>query len=120
MALGNLMFLTGDLDQAIEYRRKAIELAPNAFTTVGGLAIRLSEANQEQEAVELFERAIRLSPKHPWWVEFGYGMALHLVGRKEEAVETYKRGLNTLDLLRSMLTWVEWMKPRRRSTRYCV
>ena len=95
MALGNLMFLTGELDQAIEYRRKAVELAPNAFTTVGGLAIRLSEANQEQEAIELFERAIRLSPKHPWWVEFGYGMALHLVGRKEEAVETYKRGLNT-------------------------
>ena len=32
---------------------------------------------------------MRLSPKHPWWVPFGYGLALHLVGNKEEAVQAY-------------------------------
>ena len=96
MALGNLTFLTGELEKAIELRRKAVELAPNSFATVGGLAMRLSEGGgREQEAVELFERAIRLSPKHPWWVEFGYGLALHLVGRKDESVETYKKGIDT-------------------------
>ena len=94
-ALGNLMALINKPEKGIELRRKAVELAPNSFNTVAGLAIRLSEANQEQEAVELFERAIRLSPKHPWWVEFGYGFALHLIGRKEEAIETYRRGINS-------------------------
>ena len=94
-ALGNLMALVNEPEQGIELRRKAMELAPNSFNTVAGLAIRLSEANQEQEAVELFERAIRLSPKHPWWVEFGYGFALHLVGRKEDAMEAYKQGIST-------------------------
>ena len=94
-ALGNLMALTNEPEKGIELRRKAMELAPNSFNTVAGLAIRLSEANQEHEAVELFERAIRLSPKHPWWVEFGYGFALHLVGRKEESIETYLRGIKT-------------------------
>ena len=94
-ALGNLMALVNESEKGIELRRKAMELAPNSFITVAGLAIRLSEADQEQEAVELFERAIRLSPKHPWWVEFGYGFALHLVGRKEESIETYLRGIKT-------------------------
>ena len=93
-ALGNLMALINEPEKGIELRRKAMELAPNSFNTVAGLAIRLSEANQEQEAVELFERAIRLSPKHPWWMEFGYGFALHLVGRKEDAIEAYKQGIS--------------------------
>ena len=94
--LGNLFFLLNQPERAIELRQKAIELAPNDFTTVAGLAMRLKEFGREQEAVELFERAMRLSPKHPWWVSFGYGLALHLLGRKEEAEETYKKviGLN--------------------------
>ncbi len=95
MALGNLMFLIDQPERGIELRRKAIELAPNSFVVVAGFANRLSEADQGQEAIELFERTMRLSPKHPWWVEFGYGLALHLMGRREEAVETYKRGINT-------------------------
>ncbi len=93
MALGNLYFLLGEAEDGIKVRRKAIELAPNAFSTVGGLAIRLSEHGYEHEAVELFERAIRLSPKHPWWVPFGYGLALHLVGRKDEAAAIYKKAV---------------------------
>ena len=93
MALGNLYFLLGEVEDGIKVRRKAIELAPNAFSTVGGLAVRLSEYGHEHEAVELFERAIRLSPKHPWWVPFGYGLALHLVGRKDEAAAIYKKAV---------------------------
>jgi adenylate cyclase len=92
MALGNLLLSRGQVERGIEMRRKAIEVAPHDFAAVGGLAIRLkSFVGKEQEAVELFERAIRLSPKHPWWVQFGYGICLHMVGRKEEAVAAFKR-----------------------------
>ena len=94
MNLGNLMFMMGEPEKGIEFRRKAIELAPNSFVALAGLAMRLSEGDQEQEAVAMFERAIRLSPKHPWWVEMGYGLALHLVGRKEEAIDIYTKGIN--------------------------
>ena len=87
MALGNLHMLIGDHTRGIELRRKAIELAPNNFVALAGLAMRLKQLGYEQEAIELFERAIRLSPKHPWWVPHGYGLALHLVGRKKEAAE---------------------------------
>jgi adenylate cyclase len=92
-ALGNLLFLIGQPKRAIEARRKAIKLAPNDFATVAGLAARLIHWGGEQEAVELSERAIRLSPKHPWWVPNTYGDALHLVGRKEEAVAALKRAI---------------------------
>jgi hypothetical protein len=54
----------------------------NDLTAVAGLATRLKDYGGEQEAVKLFERAMRLSPKHPWWVPHAYGVALHLVGRK--------------------------------------
>ena len=90
MALGNLMILTGEIDKAIELKHKGIELAPNSFVALAGLAIRLVELEREQEAIELFERAIRVSPKHPWWVDAGYGLALHLAGRKEEAAKVYQ------------------------------
>ena len=57
------------------------------------MAFRLNEFGQEQEAVELFEHSLRLSPKPPWWVPAGYGYALHLVGRKQEAVEWLKKAI---------------------------
>ena len=93
-ALGNLLFLIGQPKRAIEVLRKAINLAPNDFAVFGGLAFRLMFWGGEQEAVELFERAIRLSPKHPHWVQSGYGIALHMVGRKEEAVAALKRAID--------------------------
>ena len=55
----------------LELKRKAIEMAPNDFGPVAGLAVRLTEFGQEQRAIELFEHAMRLSPKHPWWVAAG-------------------------------------------------
>ncbi len=93
MALGYLYFLINDPERGIELLQKAIDLAPNDFAPVLGLATSLSEHGEEQEAVELFERAMRLSPKHPWWLPYGYGLALHLVGRKEEAAATYNKAI---------------------------
>jgi len=36
---------------------------------------------------------MRLSPKHPWWVPYAYGVTLHLVGRKEEAIQSFKKAI---------------------------
>ena len=77
-ALGNLYALSGDADRAIDMRRKAAEVAPNSLFAVAGLATRLKDFGGEAEAVALFERAMRLSPKHPWSIPSGYGVALHL------------------------------------------
>ena len=85
--------MRGDVEQGIALRRKAVELAPNDFSAVGGLAARLINIGQEQEAVELFERALRLSPNPPSWMLFSYGLGLHLVGRKEDAAEWLKKAI---------------------------
>jgi adenylate cyclase len=92
-ALGNLYALSGQGDLSIEMRRKAAELAPNNLYATAGLATRLKDFGQEEEAVALFERAMRLSPKHPWSVPSGYGVALHLVGRKEEAIASFNKAI---------------------------
>ena len=92
-ALGNLYALSGQAERSIELRRKAAELAPNDLLAVAGLATRLKDFGGEQEAVELFEQAMRLSPKHSWWVPSAYGVTLHLVGRKEEAVASFKKAI---------------------------
>jgi TolB-like protein/class 3 adenylate cyclase len=92
-ALGSLYLMRGDVEQGIALRRKAVELAPNDFSAVGGLAARLINIGQEQEAVELFERALRLSPNPPSWMLFSYGLGLHLVGRKEDAAEWLKKAI---------------------------
>jgi adenylate cyclase len=91
MILGNLYALQGQADRMIEFRRKAAEMAPNDFNVIAGLATRLKDFGGEQEAVVLFERAMRLSPKHPWYVQYGYALSLHLLGRKEEAVASFKK-----------------------------
>lgn len=93
LSLGNMMYMIGDTEKGAALRSKAIELAPSSFVAHAGFAIRLSESDREHEAIEMFERAIRLSPKHPWWIEFGYGFALHLAGRHEEAIRTYKKAI---------------------------
>lgn len=93
-ALGNLYALSGQAERSIDLRRKAAELAPNDLLAVAGLATRLKDFGGEQEAVELFERAMRLSPKHPWWVPSAYGVALHLVGRKEDAVVSFRNAIS--------------------------
>ena len=92
--LGNLYALTGQRQSAIAMRRKAAELAPNDLAAVAGLATRLKDFGEEQEAVKLFEQAMRLSPKHPWWVPYAYGVTLHLVGRKEDAVQSFKKAID--------------------------
>ena len=94
MVLGNLYALIGQSERSIEMRRKAAELAPNDLNAVAGLATRLKDFGGEKEAVKLFEQAMRMSPKHPWWVPSAYGLSLYLVGRKEEAVASFKKAID--------------------------
>ena len=92
-ALGTILFEKGLPDEAIHHRMTAVELAPNDLSVVAGLAIRLNEYGRHAEALPLFERSLRLAPRPPWWVHAGYGIALHLDNRPEEAVDAYATAL---------------------------
>lgn len=92
-ALGTILFEMGRPEKAIIQRRTAMALAPNDISAVAGFAIRLNEYGLHEEALPLLERSLRLSPRPPWWVHAGYGTALHLDGRPEQALPAYGRAL---------------------------
>jgi adenylate cyclase len=71
-----------------EYRR-ALELNPNFGTAYGLLGWALAFDAQSEEAINNFERAIRMSPHDPLraYCYSGTGVAHYLAGRYQEAVE---------------------------------
>jgi adenylate cyclase len=92
--LGNLYFAKGDYTQAIALREKALELAPNSFNVIVGLASLLRRGGEAERALELLERAKRFSPKHPWWVPYTEGVTLLLVGEHERAITALNEAIS--------------------------
>jgi adenylate cyclase len=91
--LGNLYFIRGDYSEAIALKEKALELAPNSFPAMVGLASLLYRGGEEQRALVLFTRAKRVSPIPIWWLLSGEGTALHMAGQNERAVEILKQAI---------------------------
>ncbi len=73
-------------------RSNSIELAPG-WRRLGGLHIHRFEPT---EAIEAFERALRLSPLDPmsFYARFGIGDAHLVEGRLEEALRLYQQALS--------------------------
>lgn len=92
-ALGSLAVLQGDRERGLALRRKAVELGPNDFSAVGGLATFLVALGQAEEAIPLFRKAVRLNPNPPQWLPIWYGHALHVAGQPEEAEVWLRRAL---------------------------
>jgi adenylate cyclase len=88
--------LDGYTDRSAFLFRKVLELDPNSapgWRRMGGLHVhRLEPA----EAIEAFERALRLSPLDPmsFYARFGIGDAHLIVGRLEEALRFYQQALS--------------------------
>lgn len=92
-ALGALKILQGDAEAGLGLRRKAVALAPNDFSAVGGLASILAGMGETDEAVELFRHAIQLNPEPPLWVLIWFGNALQADGQAEEASRWLERAI---------------------------
>ncbi len=93
MQLGNLYIERGDVNEGIVLREKAVEIAPNDFYALVGLAWQLSLIGQEKRALELYQRCKRVSPLFPYWLLAAEGFALHLDGQHERAIEVFKQSL---------------------------
>jgi len=63
--LSSINLLKKDLDDAVEYGEKAVELGPNDASShfIHGMALRF--AGQYKEAISKFQKAIRLNPTKP-------------------------------------------------------
>ena len=91
--LGSLMALKGDWDQTIALREKAVEIAPNDVPMLAGLAGWLAMADEEERALEIYRHARKISPIVPWWMLRMNGLALHMDGHHEAAIQVYKESV---------------------------
>jgi len=70
-----------------------VALDPNGADVYAWYAMSLTFAERPEEAIPLFQKAIRLNPFGPAWYFFNLGSALLITGRSEEAVSAFKKAL---------------------------
>jgi adenylate cyclase len=85
--------ISGDYEDAVSLASRAMTANPNSAFVLNKCGFALLYANRLDEAFELFERALRLSPQDPYasgmWS--GVGFTLIQLGRDAEAIEAGKR-----------------------------
>jgi adenylate cyclase len=91
--LGALYSLKREYDKAIAEGERAVGLNPNGAYVLVRYASTLVFVGRSEEAIPLFQKAIRLDPYGPGYYYVWLGSALALTGRVEEAVSAYKKVL---------------------------
>ena len=91
--LSLLYCLRKEWDKAIAEGERGIALNPSGADVQYWYAATLTFAGRPEEAIFLFEKAIRLNPFGPSRYFIGYGHALRYTGRFEEAVSAYKKAI---------------------------
>ena len=80
-------------DKAIAEGQRAIALDPGGVQALVNYANCLAFSGRPEEAMPLYQKAIRLSPFGPSYLYQDFGWALSLSGRFEEAVSAYKKAI---------------------------
>ena len=91
--LGLLYARQREFDRAIAEGERALALNPGGAYTLGNYAATLNMAGRWEEAIPLFQKAIRLNPFGPSSIYRDFGWALRNVGRFEEAVSAFKKAI---------------------------
>lgn len=95
LALGNYCFIERRTDEAVREYLKAIDLNPNFAIAYGSLGRALVFDGQSEDAVNYFQKALRMSPHDPLVAVFcsGMGTAHYYAHRYDEAVEWCRKGI---------------------------
>jgi adenylate cyclase len=91
--LGHHYILRGLHDKAISEGEISLSLNPNGEYNMALMAMSLNYAMRSEEAISLYERAIRLNPIPPLWYLHGLGLAYRTAGKYEEAIKWYRKAL---------------------------
>jgi adenylate cyclase len=84
----NVALLKGRHDEAIAHCQQALAHNPNS-QVIALCARNLVFVNRPQEALELINRAMRLSPYYPGWYLYVLGDAHRLMGHYDEAIAAF-------------------------------
>jgi adenylate cyclase len=68
-----------------------VALNPGGWSPLFNYACSLTLAGRPEEAIPIFQKAIRLNPFAPFFLHVEFGRALRMTGRFEEAVSAYKK-----------------------------
>jgi adenylate cyclase len=82
-----------EYDKAIAEGEQAVFLNPGGTEALSEYAWSLNSAGRWEEAIPLFEKAIRLNPFGKSSLYRGFGVALQNTERLEEAVSAYKKSI---------------------------
>jgi adenylate cyclase len=91
--LGWLYLVKKEYDRAIAEGERALALDPSNHLLLQVYACFLTYAGRPEEAIPLFQKAIRLSPFGPASEYVNFGHALRMTGRFEEAVSAYRKAI---------------------------
>ncbi len=86
-------YMVGDCERAIEIADHAVALNPNSFLAWNGRGWVYKVAGLPEEALQSFERSLRMSPVDPWLHSTltGMGYVLIELGRFAEAIVPAKK-----------------------------
>jgi adenylate cyclase len=82
-----------EYDKAITEGKRAVALDPSGSSAYFAYASVLLTACRPEEAIPLFQKAIRLNPNANAFIFINLGHALRNAGQFEEAVPAYKKGI---------------------------
>jgi adenylate cyclase len=85
--------LKREYDKSAAEAERAVALAPGAAYAQESSAMSLHYAGRFEEAIPMFQKAIRLNPFGSTGVYVNFGHALRAAGRLEEALAAYKKSL---------------------------
>ena len=91
--LGWLYICKREYDKAIAEGERAAALNPGEYKVLHNYACFLTFAGRPEEAILLFQKAIRLNPFGVAATYVNFGHALRMTGRFEEAVSAYKKAI---------------------------
>jgi adenylate cyclase len=104
IALGYYLMQRRQYDVAIASGKRAIELEPNSADAINGYAAILTMVGEYDEAIPLFEEAIRLNPKPPTTYLRFYGIAFRDSGRYDEAIVQAQKA--TKQEPKDLIAWI--------------
>ena len=89
--LSHLYTQKREYDKSIAEGERAVALNPSSATAIAFYAVSLQFACRPEEAIPLFQKAIRLNPYGPIFYYRNLGYVFWMTGRYEEAVSVLKK-----------------------------
>jgi adenylate cyclase len=82
-----------EYEKALAEGERAVALDPNGADVYAWYGMSLTFAGRPEEAIPVFQKAIRLNPFGPTGLFLTFGHALRMTGKFEEAVSAYRKSI---------------------------